>query len=133
MVSFVRKRPRTKMRSIDFVMVSHSRKESAKITMPELRLLTMTCSRLKREIMSWVNSPMLRSLSSEGLVRLLMALTLKCLEPRMTTLDLELRFMLSKEIWMANLLISLILLDRPKLRMLVTETSLLRSLKEKTD
>lgn len=60
-----------------------------------------------------------------------MVLMLRWSELKMTTQDLVPRSLLSKEIWMVNLLTSLILLDRPKLKMLVTEISLLRFSKER--
>jgi hypothetical protein len=59
----VRKRPRIKTRSTDLEMELPSKKESAKITMLESRLLTTIFSNHKKEPMNLLNSPMAKNLN----------------------------------------------------------------------
>ncbi len=62
-----RKKLRTKMRLIDLEMALLSRRESAKIMMPESRALIMICTKPRRKLTSFPRWPMPRSMSSEEL------------------------------------------------------------------
>jgi hypothetical protein len=71
-----KKKLRTKMRSIDLETALLTRRESAKIMMPESRALIMICTKPQRKLTNFPRWPMLRTMSSEELRKLLRMLVL---------------------------------------------------------
>lgn len=117
----MKRRQETKMKSIGWEMLLLSRRESAKIMMPSLKLLIMIFTKLLREHKNLLNSLMLRILSKEHWHRILMPLKLSLLEHKMIIPDLLLKFKLSKGILTDNSHKKVTSKDKLKMRMLEIE------------